>query len=59
MSKVCYQGNSTLSVQVMVMAEKVEWLSSYYLLTDVGYGVHPAPNANLIAYIWRTAKLMH
>lgn len=43
----------------MVMAEKVEWLSSYYLLTDVGYGVHPAPNANLIAYIWRIAKLMH
>lgn len=31
----------------------------YYLLADVGYGVHPAANANLIAYIWRIAKLMH
>lgn len=32
---------------------------SYYSLADVGYGVHPAANANLIAYIWRVAELMH
>lgn len=32
---------------------------SHYSLTDVGYGVHPTANANLIAYIWRVAELMH
>lgn len=32
---------------------------SYDSLADVGYGVHPAANANLIAYIWRVAELMH
>lgn len=32
---------------------------SHYSLTDVGYGVHPTANANLIAYIRRVAELMH
>lgn len=30
-----------------------------YSLADIGYSVHPAANANLIAYIWRVAELMH
>lgn len=32
---------------------------SYYSLADVGYGVHPAANPNLIAYIRRITELMH
>ena len=35
------------------------WLNRYYSLADVGYGVHPAANADLIAYIWWVAELMH
>lgn len=31
----------------------------YYLLADVGYGVHPTANANLVAYIWGVAKLVY
>lgn len=30
-----------------------------YSLADVCDGVHPAANANLIAYVWRVAELMH
>lgn len=40
----------------------LEWTvncNSHYSLTDVGYGVHPTANANLIAYIRRVAELMH
>ena len=35
------------------------WLNRYYSLADVGYGVHPAANADLIAYIWWVAELVH
>lgn len=34
-------------------------MQRYYSLADVGYGVHPAANANLITYIWRVAELMN
>lgn len=30
-----------------------------YSLADVGYRVHPAANANFVAYIWRVAELVH
>lgn len=32
---------------------------SFYSLADVGYCVHPAANANLVANIWRVAELVH
>lgn len=31
----------------------------FYSLADVGYRVHPAPNADFVAYIWRVAEFMH
>lgn len=31
----------------------------FYSLADVGYRVHPAANANFVAYIWRVAEFMH
>lgn len=33
--------------------------ASYYSLANVGYCVHPAANADLVAYIWRVTELMH
>lgn len=31
----------------------------HYSLADVGYGVHPTANADLVAYIRRVAELMN
>lgn len=34
-------------------------LLPFYSLADVGYCVHPAANANLVANIWGVAELVH
>lgn len=38
---------------------RVDYPVKYYSLAYVGYGVHPAANANLVPYVWRVAELVH
>lgn len=51
--KMCSNGTGVRSESDRLLYQR------YYSLADVGYGVHPAANANLVAYIWRVAELVH
>lgn len=52
-------GRITDYPRIKVSCMRLFILLPFYSLADVGYCVHPAANANLIANIWRVAELVH